>query len=319
MAKFDVFNGKIDEPPDSEKKLNTWYDDLLWCPSQCYYYFMHGDDMFCIYLRWRHQDPWTAEVFRCEKGVFDFHYTDGAWRLIKVPYFEDYELEKLKEYVMARLDIIMALWPYSDKRISLHVEEYKALPDDVRTVVLDKMAELIEANRPTPRRIRTTHGGEVKAFDTLLRMEVRDYLSLHKEELMPGDGVYINPDTADITVTNRDKVTDPANFFPFTSLVCYDRKNGIYKVDKDAIGNIAFTYYAFGTSREDICEQEGHDYRYNSSWNSLPPTKRICAWCHKKWKADYTGDIINVEIWHEVDHFDGQTRSDEELIESWFK
>ena len=45
MAKFDVFNGKIDEPLDSEKTLNTWYDDLLWCPSQCYYYFMHGDDI----------------------------------------------------------------------------------------------------------------------------------------------------------------------------------------------------------------------------------------------------------------------------------
>ncbi len=42
-----MFNGKIDETPDSEKKLNTWYDDLLWCPSQCYYYFIHGDDMFC--------------------------------------------------------------------------------------------------------------------------------------------------------------------------------------------------------------------------------------------------------------------------------
>ena len=33
----------------------------------------------------------------------------------------------------------------------------------------------------------------------------------------------------------------------------------------------------------------------------------------------YSGDIINGEIWHEVDNFDGQTRSDEELIESWFK
>ena len=78
----------------------------------------------------------------------------------------------------------------------------------------------------------------------------------------------VNPDTADITVTNREKVTDPANFFPFTSLVCYDRKDGTFDVDKDATGNVAFTYYAFGTSREDICEQEGHDYRYNSSRNS---------------------------------------------------
>ena len=28
MAKFDMFNGKVDETPNSEKKLNTWYDDL---------------------------------------------------------------------------------------------------------------------------------------------------------------------------------------------------------------------------------------------------------------------------------------------------
>ena len=29
--------------------------------------------------------------------------------------------------------------------------------------------------------------------------------------------------------------------------------------------------------------------------------------------------FLDGEIWHEVDNFDGQTRSDEELIESWFK
>ena len=36
MAKIDMFDGKIDETPDSEKKLNTWYDTLIGCPSQCY-------------------------------------------------------------------------------------------------------------------------------------------------------------------------------------------------------------------------------------------------------------------------------------------
>ena len=104
-----------------KRELNTWYDALLWCPSQCYYYFMHGCDMFCIYLRWRRQNPWTVEI------------------------------------------------------------------------------------------------------------------------------------------------------------------------------------------------------SYNSTPNNLPPTKCICAWCHKKWQADYSGDIIHGEIWHEVDSFQNETRSDEELIASWFK
>ena len=131
--------------------------------------------------------------------------------------------------------------------------------------------------------------------------------------------VSLSPDTANITVTKDTAVTDHSNFYPFSSLVRYDRKDGSYDVDKDVVGDVAFNYYAFGTSRDDVCIQEGHDYRYNSSPGSLPPTKRICAWCHKKWKADYSGDIVNGEVWHEVDSFENETRSDEELIASWFK
>ena len=43
-------------------ELGVWIEDLLWCPSQCYYYFKNGDQDYCIYLRWRHYDPWTAEL-----------------------------------------------------------------------------------------------------------------------------------------------------------------------------------------------------------------------------------------------------------------
>ena len=60
MVKFDMFNGKRDDMRLVEKQLNKWYDDLIWCPSQCYYYFMHDDDMYCINLRWRHQ-KWRAD------------------------------------------------------------------------------------------------------------------------------------------------------------------------------------------------------------------------------------------------------------------
>ena len=63
-----------------------------------------------------------------------------------------------------------------------------------------------------------------------------------------------------------------------------------------------------------ICEIEDHQYLYNFAWM---PSKCICRRCHQKWKADYSGDIIHGEIWHEVDAFEGDTRTDEEIIKAW--
>ena len=80
MAKFDMFNGKRDDMRLVEKQLNKWYDDLIWCPSQCYYYFMHDDDMYCIYLRWRHQNPWTAEIIKCAEGDFNLNHESSMWK-----------------------------------------------------------------------------------------------------------------------------------------------------------------------------------------------------------------------------------------------
>ena len=64
-----------------------------------------------------------------------------------------------------------------------------------------------------------------------------------------------------------------------------------------------------------ICEIEGHQYLYN--YVGIPPSKCICRRCHQKWRADYSGDIIHGEIWHEVDAFEEETRSDEEIIKEW--
>lgn len=64
-----------------------------------------------------------------------------------------------------------------------------------------------------------------------------------------------------------------------------------------------------------LCYLFGHQYRYN--FPSLP-NKCICARCHKKWLADYSRDnLIREELWHEVDNFDGETRTDEELSKKW--
>ena len=100
-----------------KKQLNKWYDDLSWCPSQCYYYFMHNEEMYCIYLCWRHDDPWTAEIIKC--AACDFKIDENAiWKFIRTPYFFDDELEMLKDFIMEHLDIIIKLWP-TQERISI--------------------------------------------------------------------------------------------------------------------------------------------------------------------------------------------------------
>lgn len=245
MAKFDMFNGNRGRTKSEDKQFNTWYDDLIWCPSQCYYYFMHDGEMFCIYLRWRHQDPWTAEIIKCANGDFDLHPDTSTWKFIKIPYFEDYELEKLKEFIMARLDIILTLWPHCEQNISLRIEEYKTLPVEIRQQVWQKTQALLDGCRPPIRRIKTHHVGEIKGFDMLLQMEVRDYIARHKDEIGVGDGIYINPETSDITITNIKEVSDLSNFYPFTSLVKFDPKVDTYYVDKNATGDVAFTYYEY--------------------------------------------------------------------------
>ena len=47
------------------------------------------------------------------------------------------------------------------------------------------------------------------------------------------------------------------------------------------------------------------------------PSKCICSRCHQKWKADYIGDIIHGEVGKEVDAFEEDRRTDDELIKEW--
>ena len=64
----------------------------------------------------------------------------------------------------------------------------------------------------------------------------------------------------------------------------------------------------------EICAMKGHEPLYN---HSSQPTKAICRRCHQKWIADYSGDILHDDIWKKVDSFEGDTRTDEELIAKW--
>lgn len=69
-----------------------------------------------------------------------------------------------------------------------------------------------------------------------------------------------------------------------------------------------------------ICKIFGHDFRYPYT-GGMPPFKAMCARCHKKWVADYSGDILaNPEdVWSEVSEFKGEKRTDEQLIKDWIR
>lgn len=95
-------------------KQNQWIEDLRhWCPAQIYYYFEDEEGCrWCIYLRWRHDDPWTAELVRCDENwnfcwespdnidlLKETEHTPG----IVTGYYRDEEYSYLEEYVLKKV------------------------------------------------------------------------------------------------------------------------------------------------------------------------------------------------------------------------
>lgn len=75
----------------------TWDDDLIWCPSQCYLDVTFDDGTPAIlYLRWRHDDPWTGHI------ITGFHHTgwrwaqEGAWSENLIGFFRAQQLDEAK-------------------------------------------------------------------------------------------------------------------------------------------------------------------------------------------------------------------------------
>jgi hypothetical protein len=75
--------------------LSNWTDLLIWCPSQCYLNIESNGRFFVLYLRWRHSDPWTADLIECDSD-FDIHNPKYDWISLDIDYWEDSQLEELK-------------------------------------------------------------------------------------------------------------------------------------------------------------------------------------------------------------------------------
>ena len=118
------------------------------------------------------------------KDDFSLDPDTSIWKFVKIAFFEENEQEKLKEYILNRLDIITTLWLHSERDISLRIEDYKTLPSDIREKVVSLTMQLVEEHKIPERKIKTWHALEIKGFDMYLQMEVRDYIARHPKELM---------------------------------------------------------------------------------------------------------------------------------------
>lgn len=74
---------------------SKWNDDLIWCPSQCEKRIKYNGRLYTIYLRWRWDDPWTADLIETDASCDLF--SKEKWIELNVGYFRDSELEQLKK------------------------------------------------------------------------------------------------------------------------------------------------------------------------------------------------------------------------------
>ena len=75
-----------------KKDTPFWVNNLIMCPSQCYCAFEYEGSNFCIYLRWRWGDPWSATIVPCNSdGSFKY---DVDWIPLEVNFYkhDDYKL-----------------------------------------------------------------------------------------------------------------------------------------------------------------------------------------------------------------------------------
>lgn len=65
--------------------VKDWEDSLIWCPSQCYKLIQYKGVKYEIYLRWRHCDPWTAEIYECDDNGKSLSFKkDGGWNYLDI-------------------------------------------------------------------------------------------------------------------------------------------------------------------------------------------------------------------------------------------
>jgi len=100
-------NAKINE---INMTLGKWIEDLIGCPSQCYYYFKDAKTgiIYCIYLRWRWSDPWDAFLVQCD-SLGNISYDDSNWHYLSAKElgkdFTENEYKDLEEAALGYVNL----------------------------------------------------------------------------------------------------------------------------------------------------------------------------------------------------------------------
>ncbi len=69
----------MDAEEDKSLPLEQWFDELMGCPSQCYYHIQHNGIDYILYLRWRWEDPWQAHVVKNAASLEGMHGDKAVW------------------------------------------------------------------------------------------------------------------------------------------------------------------------------------------------------------------------------------------------
>lgn len=78
-----------------KKDISFWVNDLIMCPSQCYCPFEYEGSNFCIYLRWRWEDPWSASIVPCNSdGSFNYNVD---WIPLEINFYKHDDYKRLQK------------------------------------------------------------------------------------------------------------------------------------------------------------------------------------------------------------------------------
>lgn len=115
----------------SKWEEHAFFEEMIWCPSQIYYYFTDLADgqMYVVYCRWRWSDPWTIELVKVAnpKNPRNWDWSLGSVSLLPDRGYKDEEYRKMEKDI---LDCLKAKFPhivFPDKVISKNPDDWNGL------------------------------------------------------------------------------------------------------------------------------------------------------------------------------------------------
>lgn len=115
----------------SKWEEHAFFEEMIWCPSQIYYYFTDPADgqMYVVYCRWRWSDPWTIELVKVAnpKNPKNWDWSLGSTCLLSDKGYKDEEYKKMEEDILDCLKVKFPHIVFPDKVISKNPDDWNGL------------------------------------------------------------------------------------------------------------------------------------------------------------------------------------------------